>query len=179
MCIFATPCDPPPCRIEQIRVRSTPGVWCGCPLVNRGGPGSRRAGRCATVHVTQGEGQHPVKITGVETFIVHPKGRGKNLLFVKISTDEGIHGWGEGHYVRRVHQIGGTGPAARHLPPSARSAHAGLPTPLPSSAKSARQALHALRRPTQSVGACAAQTRRPPCRDPVTTRPQLPLPSTD
>jgi len=37
-----------------------------------------------------------VKVTGVETFLVHP-GRGKNLLFVKVSTDEGIHGWGEAY----------------------------------------------------------------------------------
>jgi len=35
-----------------------------------------------------------VRVTGVETFLVHP-GRGKNLLFVKVNTDEGIHGWGE------------------------------------------------------------------------------------
>jgi galactonate dehydratase len=38
-----------------------------------------------------------VKVTGVETFLVHPPGRGKNLLFVKVSTDEGIHGWGEAY----------------------------------------------------------------------------------
>jgi galactonate dehydratase len=35
-----------------------------------------------------------VKITDVKTFLVHP-GVGKNWLFVKIETDEGIHGWGE------------------------------------------------------------------------------------
>ncbi|MFN8633216.1 MAG: mandelate racemase/muconate lactonizing enzyme family protein [Chloroflexota bacterium] len=38
-----------------------------------------------------------MKVTGVETFIVHPNGRGKNLLFVKVNTDEGIHGWGEAY----------------------------------------------------------------------------------
>ena len=38
-----------------------------------------------------------MKVTGVETFLVHPQGRGKNLLFVKVSTDEGIHGWGEAY----------------------------------------------------------------------------------
>jgi galactonate dehydratase len=38
-----------------------------------------------------------VKVTDVNTFIVHPNGRGKNLLFVKVSTDEGIHGWGEAY----------------------------------------------------------------------------------
>lgn len=35
-----------------------------------------------------------MKITDIVTFIVHP-GVGKNLLFVKVETDEGIHGWGE------------------------------------------------------------------------------------
>ena len=35
-----------------------------------------------------------MRVTGVETFLIHP-GRGKNLLMVKVSTDEGIHGWGE------------------------------------------------------------------------------------
>ena len=35
-----------------------------------------------------------MEITDVKTFPAHP-GRGKNLCFVKIETDEGIHGWGE------------------------------------------------------------------------------------
>ena len=35
-----------------------------------------------------------MKITNVQTFLVHPGG-GKNWLFVKVETDEGIHGWGE------------------------------------------------------------------------------------
>jgi galactonate dehydratase len=35
-----------------------------------------------------------VKITDLHTFLVHP-GRAKNLCFVKIDTDTGIHGWGE------------------------------------------------------------------------------------
>ncbi len=35
-----------------------------------------------------------MKITGVTTILAHP-GVGKNLCFVKIDTDEGIHGWGE------------------------------------------------------------------------------------
>ena len=35
-----------------------------------------------------------MKITDIKTFLVHP-GRAKNLCFVKIDTDEGIHGWGE------------------------------------------------------------------------------------
>ena len=37
-----------------------------------------------------------MKITDVNTFLVHP-GSGKNLLFVKVDTDEGIHGWGEAY----------------------------------------------------------------------------------
>ncbi|MCH8064025.1 MAG: galactonate dehydratase [Chloroflexi bacterium] len=35
-----------------------------------------------------------MKITDIKTFLVHP-GRAKNLCFVKIETDEGVHGWGE------------------------------------------------------------------------------------
>ena len=37
-----------------------------------------------------------MKITKIKTFIVHP-GVGKNWLFVKVETDEGIHGWGEAY----------------------------------------------------------------------------------
>ncbi|MCC6177630.1 MAG: mandelate racemase/muconate lactonizing enzyme family protein [Chloroflexi bacterium] len=37
-----------------------------------------------------------MRVTGLETFLVHP-GRGKNLLFVKVSTDEGVYGWGEAY----------------------------------------------------------------------------------
>lgn len=32
-----------------------------------------------------------MKITNIETFFYHP-GVGKNLLFVKVDTDEGIYG---------------------------------------------------------------------------------------
>jgi galactonate dehydratase len=35
-----------------------------------------------------------LKITDVKTFLVHP-GKGKNLCFVRIETDEDVHGWGE------------------------------------------------------------------------------------
>jgi galactonate dehydratase len=35
-----------------------------------------------------------MKVTHVRTFLAHPGG-GKNWLFVKVETDEGIHGWGE------------------------------------------------------------------------------------
>lgn len=37
-----------------------------------------------------------MKITEVRTFLVHP-GAAKNWLFVKLETDEGIHGWGEAY----------------------------------------------------------------------------------
>ncbi len=37
-----------------------------------------------------------MKITSIKSFIVHP-GVGKNLIFVKVETDEGIHGWGEAY----------------------------------------------------------------------------------
>jgi galactonate dehydratase len=37
-----------------------------------------------------------MRVTDVKTFLVHP-GRGKNWLFVKVETDEGIHGWGEAY----------------------------------------------------------------------------------
>ena len=35
-----------------------------------------------------------MKITGVRHHLVHPGG-GKNLCFVRVDTDEGVHGWGE------------------------------------------------------------------------------------
>lgn len=35
-----------------------------------------------------------MKVIAVTTFVVHP-GRAKNLCFVKVETDAGIHGWGE------------------------------------------------------------------------------------
>lgn len=37
-----------------------------------------------------------MKITNVETFFLDP-GVAKNLLFVRVDTDEGIHGWGEAY----------------------------------------------------------------------------------
>jgi len=37
-----------------------------------------------------------MKITNVTTRLVHP-GRGKNWLFIKVETDEGIYGWGEAY----------------------------------------------------------------------------------
>ena len=37
-----------------------------------------------------------MKITDVKHFLANP-GRGKNLCFVKVETDEGIYGWGEAY----------------------------------------------------------------------------------
>jgi galactonate dehydratase len=37
-----------------------------------------------------------MKITDVNTFLANP-GRGKNLCFVKVDTDEGVYGWGEAY----------------------------------------------------------------------------------
>ncbi len=37
-----------------------------------------------------------MKITNVKTYLCNP-GFGKNVLFVKLETDEGIHGWGEAY----------------------------------------------------------------------------------
>lgn len=37
-----------------------------------------------------------MKITAVKTFLVNP-GTSKNWLFVKVETDEGLHGWGEAY----------------------------------------------------------------------------------
>ncbi len=41
-------------------------------------------------------GIHGMRIESVRTFLVHP-GSAKNLLFVKLETDAGIHGWGEAY----------------------------------------------------------------------------------
>ncbi|THF65256.1 mandelate racemase/muconate lactonizing enzyme family protein [Pseudothauera rhizosphaerae] len=37
-----------------------------------------------------------MKIARIETFLFHP-GSGKNLLFVRIETESGLHGWGEAY----------------------------------------------------------------------------------
>jgi galactonate dehydratase len=42
------------------------------------------------------EGLDSVLVTNLTPFLVHP-GSGKNLLFVKVDTDAGIHGWGEAY----------------------------------------------------------------------------------
>ena len=38
-----------------------------------------------------------MKVTDVKHFQAHPGGRGKNLCFVKVETDEGLYGWGEAY----------------------------------------------------------------------------------
>ena len=40
-----------------------------------------------------------MKITSVKPYLYHP-GVGKNLLFTRVETDEGIYGWGEGYVVQ-------------------------------------------------------------------------------
>ena len=38
-----------------------------------------------------------MKVTDVKHVLAHPGGRGKNLCFVKVETDEGLYGWGEAY----------------------------------------------------------------------------------
>lgn len=45
-----------------------------------------------------------MKITNIETFFYHP-GVGKNLLFVKVDTDEGIYGWGEAYVTNTKEKV--------------------------------------------------------------------------
>ena len=45
-----------------------------------------------------------MKITRIETFLVHP-GSGKNLLFVRVETDDGFHGWGEAYVTRGKEKV--------------------------------------------------------------------------
>lgn len=40
-----------------------------------------------------------MKITSVKPYLFHP-GVGKNLLFTRVETDEGLYGWGEGYVVQ-------------------------------------------------------------------------------
>ncbi len=54
-----------------------------------------------------------MKVTEIKTFLVQPE-HAKTVLFVKVSTDEGIHGWGEAYTVtgretgveRMIHELG-------------------------------------------------------------------------
>jgi galactonate dehydratase len=49
-----------------------------------------------------------MKVTGVQTFLVQPE-RAKTVLFVKVTTDAGLHGWGE------VYTVTGRETALDHL----------------------------------------------------------------
>ncbi len=44
-----------------------------------------------------------MKITNVKTY--HMRGIGRNWTFVKIETDQGIYGWGEGTLERLEHAV--------------------------------------------------------------------------
>jgi len=48
-----------------------------------------------------------MKITQVKPFIMWAEGAGRNWLFVKVETDEAIHGWGEGSLVNQTPAIAG------------------------------------------------------------------------
>ena len=46
-----------------------------------------------------------MKITAVEPYVMWGEGAGRNWVFVKVTTDEGIHGWGEGSLVNQTPTI--------------------------------------------------------------------------
>ena len=46
-----------------------------------------------------------MNITDIKTFVMWAEGAGRNWMFVKVETDEGIHGWGEGTLVNQVTTI--------------------------------------------------------------------------
>jgi len=45
-----------------------------------------------------------MKIARIETFLLHP-GSGKNLLFARVETDDGLHGWGEAYVTRGKEKV--------------------------------------------------------------------------
>jgi galactonate dehydratase len=45
-----------------------------------------------------------MKIARIETFLLHP-GNAKNLLFCRVETDTGLHGWGEAYVTRGKEQV--------------------------------------------------------------------------
>ena len=53
-----------------------------------------RGGLSAQPRTTVIAGVHILKVTDVTPFLTSP-GWGKNFCFVRVDTDEGIHGWGE------------------------------------------------------------------------------------
>jgi galactonate dehydratase len=44
------------------------------------------------------------KIAHIETFLLHP-GTGKNLLFCRVQTDDGLEGWGEAYVTRGKERV--------------------------------------------------------------------------
>ncbi len=45
-----------------------------------------------------------MKIARIETFLLHP-GSGKNLLFCRVETEDGLHGWGEAYVTRGKEKV--------------------------------------------------------------------------
>ncbi|MBV9812620.1 MAG: mandelate racemase/muconate lactonizing enzyme family protein, partial [Acetobacteraceae bacterium] len=45
-----------------------------------------------------------MKIARIETFLLHP-GSGKNLLFCRVETEDGLHGWGEAYVTRGKERV--------------------------------------------------------------------------
>ena len=45
-----------------------------------------------------------MKIARIETFLMHP-GSGKNLLFCRVETEDGLHGWGEAYVTRGKERV--------------------------------------------------------------------------
>ena len=46
-----------------------------------------------------------MNITDIKPFVMWAEGSGRNWMFVKVETDEGIHGWGEGGLVNQATTI--------------------------------------------------------------------------
>src|ERR1700745_4538604 len=45
-----------------------------------------------------------MKIAGIETFLLHP-GSGKNLLFCRVETEDGLFGWGEAYVTQGKEKV--------------------------------------------------------------------------
>ena len=45
-----------------------------------------------------------MKIARIESFLLHP-GSGKNLLFCRVETEDGLHGWGEAYVTRGKEKV--------------------------------------------------------------------------
>jgi galactonate dehydratase len=45
-----------------------------------------------------------MKISGIETFLLYP-GSGKNLLFCRVETEDGLYGWGEAYVTRGKEKV--------------------------------------------------------------------------